>query len=422
MKFLLPLSPLLAAAGILLAGNGLQGTLIALRSAHEGFDASLIGLMGTGYYAGFMLSCLFTARLIRAVGHIRVFSGLAAIAASASLTMVLWLDPVAWVGLRFISGFCFAGLFMVIESWLNASVDNAHRAGTLSVYRMVDLAAVTGSQFLLPVFGAYGFAIFAIAAIMTCLSLVPISLMDRTAPKPPDEFRFSIASIWAISPLACLGCITIGMTNSTFRLMGPIYASDIGFDTTGVATFMSAGIIGGAVLQLPLGWLSDRLDRRWVLIIATLGAAAAGFVLSYAAGTSHSMALTGIFMFGAFALPLYSLSAAHANDRAERGTVCHCGGRAELLLLTGRNDRTVCGRTGIVNLRAGLLLHLHQHRASEPCRRDFVENDSASDTGHEGEEAVCDTAQNVSCDVSPGPQGRKQGPAQEQLTVFSTID
>ena len=131
MSFILPLSPLLAAAGILLAGNGLQGTLIALRSAHEGFDPSLIGLMGTGYYAGFMLSCLFSARLIRAVGHIRVFSGLAAIAASASLTMVLWLDPVAWIGLRFVSGFCFAGLFMVIESWLNASVDNAHRASTL---------------------------------------------------------------------------------------------------------------------------------------------------------------------------------------------------------------------------------------------------------------------------------------------------
>ena len=319
MKFLLPLSPLLAAAAILLAGNGLQGTLIALRSSHEAFDPSLIGLMGTGYYAGFMVSCLFSARLIRAVGHIRVFSGLASIAASASLTMVLWLDPFAWIGLRFVSGFCFAGLFMVIESWLNASVDNAHRASTLSVYRMVDLAAVTGSQFLLPIVGAYGFAIFAIAAIMTSLSLVPISLMDRTAPKPPDEFRFSIASIWAISPLACFGCITIGMTNSTFRLMGPIYASEIGFDTTGIATFMSAGIVGGAVLQLPLGWLSDRLDRRWVLIIATLGAAASGFLLSSMAGTSHTLALAGIFMFGAFALPLYSLSAAHANDRAKPG-------------------------------------------------------------------------------------------------------
>ncbi|MGB7206122.1 MAG: MFS transporter [Anderseniella sp.] len=319
MKHLLPLSPLLMAAGILLAGNGLQGTLIALRSAHEGFDASLIGLMGTGYYAGFLVSCLTCTRLIRAVGHIRVFSGLAAIAASSSLTMVLWLDPVVWIFLRFISGFCFAGLFMVIESWLNASVDNQHRASTLSVYRMVDLAAVTGSQFLLPLFGAYGFAIFAIAAIMTCLSLVPISLVDRSSPKPPEEFRFSIKSIWAISPIACFGCITIGLTNSTFRLMGPIYASEIGLDTAGVATFMSAGIIGGAVLQLPLGWMSDRLDRRWVLVIATLGAAASGFLLSYAAGTSHSLAITGIFMFGAFALPLYSLSAAHANDHANPG-------------------------------------------------------------------------------------------------------
>jgi len=319
MKSLLPLSPLLAAAAILLAGNGLQGTLIALRSAHEGFDASLIGLMGTGYYAGFLVSCLLSTGLIRAVGHIRVFAALAAIAASASLTMVIWLDPYAWIFLRFISGFCFAGLFMVIESWLNASVDNANRARTLSIYRIVDLAAVTGSQFLLPVFGAYGFAIFAIAAILTCLSLVPISLMDRSSPKPPDEFKFSIKSIWAISPIACFGCITIGLTNSTFRLMGPIYASDIGFDTTGIATFMSAGIIGGAVLQIPLGWLSDRLDRRWVLIIATLGASAAGFLLSWAAGTSHSLALTGIFMFGAFALPLYSLSAAHANDHAKPG-------------------------------------------------------------------------------------------------------
>ena len=319
MKSLLPLSPLLAAAAILLGGNGLQGTLIALRAGQEGFDASLIGLMGTGYYGGFLLSCLFTTRLIRAVGHIRVFAGLAAIASSAALTMVLWVEPVSWIGLRFISGYCFAGLFMVIESWLNASVTNETRARTLSIYRLVDLAAVTGSQFLLPVFGAQGFAIFAVMAILTTLSLVPISLMDRSSPELPAESRFSVKAVWAISPLACIGCITIGLTNSTFRLMGPLYASEIGFDTAGVATFISAGIVGGAVLQLPLGWLSDRLDRRWVLIIATLGAAGAGFLLSWAGSQSHNMALIGIFLFGCFALPLYSLSAAHANDHAGPG-------------------------------------------------------------------------------------------------------
>jgi MFS family permease len=319
MKALLPLSPLLAAAAILLAGNGLQGTLITLRAGQEGFGASLIGLMGAGYYAGFLLSCLFTARLIRAVGHIRVFAGLAAIAASVSLLLVLWIDPFGWIVLRFLAGYCFAGLFMVIESWLNASVTNQARARTLSVYRMVDLAAVTGSQFLLPAFGAGGFSIFAIMAILMCMSLVPVSLMDRSSPTPPEDVKFSMSAVWAISPLACIGCITIGLTNSTFRLMGPLYASEIGFDTTGVATFMSAGIVGGAALQIPFGWLSDRLDRRWVLIVATLGASASGLLLSWYGSTSQWAALAGIFLFGAFALPLYSLSAAHANDHAKPG-------------------------------------------------------------------------------------------------------
>ncbi len=319
MNSLRSLSPLLAAAAILLAGNGLQGTLITLRAGMEGFDAVLIGLMGAGYYGGFLLSCLFTARLIRAVGHIRVFAGFAAIAASVSLTMVLWIEPVTWIVLRFLAGYCFAGLFMVIDSWINASVSNEARARTLSVYRMLDLAAVTGSQFLLPVFGAGGFSIFAIMAILTCLSLVPVSLMDRSSPALPDETKFSIKGVWAISPLACIGCITIGLTNSTFRLMGPLYASEIGFDTTGVATFMAAGIIGGAALQLPLGWLSDRFDRRWILVVATSGAAASGLLLSYYGGQSQFLAMAGIFLFGAFALPLYSLSAAHANDRAKPG-------------------------------------------------------------------------------------------------------
>lgn len=319
MTSLLSLSPLIAAAAILLAGNGLQGTLIALRAGEEGFDASLIGLMGGGYYVGFLLSCLFTARLIRAVGHIRVFAGLAAIAASTALGMVLWVEPISWIGLRFISGYCFAGLFMVVESWLNASVSNEARARTLSIYRMVDLAAVTGSQFLLPVFGTSGFEIFAIMAIFFTLSMVPVSLMDRSKPELPTVAKFSVKAVWAISPIACIGCITIGLTNSTFRLMGPLYASEVGFDTAGVATFISAGIVGGAALQIPLGWMSDRLDRRWVLILATLGAAASGLFISWTASSSQFMALVGIFLFGAFALPLYSLSAAHANDHAKEG-------------------------------------------------------------------------------------------------------
>jgi MFS family permease len=316
---LAPLLPLLSAAFILLAGNGLQGTLIALRAAHEGFDPALVGFMGTGYFAGYIVSCLVTARFIRAVGHIRVFAALAATAAAGTLMLVLWVDPYVWILLRFGMGFCFAGLFMVIESWLNAHAASTDRGRVLSIYRIIDLAAVTGAQFLLPVFGPSGFTLFAIMAMMACLSLVPVSLADRSNPKPPDEFKFSLGSIWAISPLACLGCVTIGLTNSAFRLIGPLFGQIMGLDTAGVALFIAAGIVGGATLQLPLGWLSDRYDRRWVLIAATTGASLAGLFLSQVAGSSQFLLTVGIFFFGAFSLPLYSLSAAHANDRANPG-------------------------------------------------------------------------------------------------------
>ncbi|MGI9464859.1 MAG: MFS transporter, partial [Aestuariivirgaceae bacterium] len=228
-------------------------------------------------------------------------------------------EPLTWIVLRFVMGFCFSGLFMAIESWLNEASANQDRARVLSIYRVVDLCVVTGSQFLLPLFGVGSFAIFAIAAIMISLSLVPVSLADRSSPKPPEQVKFDLKTIWAISPLACLGCITIGLTNSAFRTIGPLFATDAGLDTADVAIFMSAGIICGAVLQYPLGWMSDRLDRRYVFIAATLGAAAAGLFLSRIAGNDQALLNFGIFAFGAFSLPLYSLSAAHANDRAKAG-------------------------------------------------------------------------------------------------------
>ena len=314
-----PLVPLLLAAAILLAGNGLQGTLVALRATSEGFSPSLIGFMGAAYFGGFMLSCVWTAHLIRAVGHIRVFAALASVTAAGSLALVLIIDPYAWMVLRFAMGFAFAGVFMVIESWLNESAGNRDRGRVLSIYRLVDLAAVTGAQFLLPVFGTDGFEIFAIMAIFFCLSLVPVSLSESSKPKAPDSFKFDLGAIWRISPLACVGCLTIGLTNSAFRLIGPLYAGEMGLDVTGIAIFMSAGIVGGAVLQFPLGMLSDRFDRRWTLILATGGAALAGLFLNFFAGSEPNLLYFGAFVFGAFALPLYSLSAAHANDRAQKG-------------------------------------------------------------------------------------------------------
>ncbi len=319
MASLRSLVPLLTAAAILLAGNGLIGTAIALRAAQEGFSPITIGLLGAAYFCGFIASCFFAAKLIRAVGHIRVFAALSAIASASVLALVLMIDPVAWTIARFVMGFCFAGLFMVVESWINASVHNDDRGRVLSIYRIVDLGAVTSTQFLLPIVGTEGPNLFIVIGMFLCLSMVPISLSDRSRPQPPEQVKLDLRAVWLISPLACIGAITIGLTNSAFRLVGPLYANEMGLDVTEVATFMSAGILGGAALQYPMGYLSDRLDRRLILLIATLGAAGSGMFLGGISGENPLLIYVGIFFFGAFALPLFSLSAAHANDRAKDG-------------------------------------------------------------------------------------------------------
>lgn len=309
-----PLIPLLIAAGILLAGNGVQGSLITLRGAEEGFSAEFIGSLGSIYFAGFLVGCYVITPILKKVGHIRAFASFAALAAASTILLVLVIEPISWLVLRFLMGICFSALFTTTESWLNAGATQENRGRILSIYRLVDLGAVTMAQYMLPVFGIGGFTIFGVLAIMISLSLVPVSLGDRSKPKAPTSFSFDLRRAFAISPIACLGCISIGLTTSAFRLVGPLYAREIGFTVTDVATFMSAGILGGAVLQYPLGVLSDRLDRRIALLVATIGAVGAGFYLATFAGTEPLLNYIGIFVFGAFALPLYSLSAAHAND------------------------------------------------------------------------------------------------------------
>lgn len=319
MSTLRPLIPLLIAAGILLGGNGLQGTLIALRGAMEGFSPATIGFMGTAYFAGFLIGCIAITRIMRDVGHVRAFSALAAIASAGTLMLVLVVDPVMWSAVRFATGFCFAGLFTIMESWLNSGVGNKDRARVLALYRIIDIGSVTGAQFLIPVFGPGGFTIFAIMSIMITLSLVPVSLGDRSNPTAPEEVKLDIARVWRISPLGCIGCVAVGVTNSAFRTLSPVYAEGIGMTVADVVTFVSVGIIGGALIQYPLGHLSDLWDRRKVLLLTTTGAMLAALALVFLAGTGPLANFGLVFIFGSFAMPLYSLSAAHANDRAGSG-------------------------------------------------------------------------------------------------------
>jgi MFS family permease len=319
MMSIRPLIPLLVAAGILLAGNGLQGTLIALRGQAEGFSPALIGLMGTAYFAGFFVGCVAITRMLRAVGHIRCFAALAALAASGTLMLVLVVDPVMWVVMRFTVGFCFAGLFTTIESWINSSVGNESRARALALYRIVDLGAVTVSQFMIPLFGTDGFLIFGLMGIMITLSMVPVALGDRSNPEAPAEISLDLKGVWLLSPLACLGCLAAGLSNSAFRLVGPIYAQGIGMSVADIAIFISLGVIGGVLLQYPLGSLSDRWDRRKVLLITSAGAMISALALAFLAGSDRYANFGLALLFSCFAMPIYSLAAAHGNDFAGKG-------------------------------------------------------------------------------------------------------
>jgi MFS family permease len=318
LKVMMPLVPLLLAASMLLGGNGLQATVLSLRGADEGFTTAIIGLLGTGYFAGYIIGCFVNPWLVRQVGHIRVFAALAALVAAGTLGYLLWVNPWYWVSIRFMCGFCFAGLFAVMESWLNASSGNENRARVFSIYRVVDLTCVAAGQYLMPLFGVEGFLIFIAMAMLTCFSVIPVALFDRSNPSLPETFHVNPRSIWKISPIACVGCIAIGLTNTGFRLIGPLHVQAIGLSLTQIATFLSVAIFGAALLQFPLGHLSDRLNRRVALMVSSSGAALAAFFLAFSPKIAF-YAYLGSFFYGALSLPLYSLLAAHAYDRASRG-------------------------------------------------------------------------------------------------------
>ncbi|MFS8123850.1 MFS transporter [Rhizobium sp. BR 250] len=319
MSQIRPLIPLLVTAGILIGGNGLQGTYIALRGLSEGFSASTIGLISAAYSIGFALGCISVTQLMRRIGHIRTFATMAAVASAASIAMPLVIHPVFWMLMRFVIGIAVACLFAVIESWINAQVTNSNRARTLSVYRFVDLGSVTLAQYIIPIAGIGGPVVFSLIAMALSLSLVPISLADKSNPTPPKQIPFNLFAVWRISPLAVVGCVAVGLSMAAFRNMGPIYAEQIGMSVTAIATFMSAGIIGGVVLQYPLGVYSDRYDRRIIILATTAGSVIVGLFLAFFAGTDEWSNIVGVFVFGAFALPLYSLSSAHGNDHAKEG-------------------------------------------------------------------------------------------------------
>jgi MFS family permease len=327
---------LLLGFGLMQMGNTFQGTLLSIRGGIEGFTPAQIGAVGSGFWAGIVIGSLRCGKWIQKIGHIRAFLALGAIASTAPLVHLLAVHPTSWVVARALTGFCFAGLFMVVESWLNSAATEQTRGQILSVYGMTGLLAGIVGQLLLPAANPAGFRPFCTITIIIAIASVPIALTRAAAPTHEGAGpRINLRQLYQQSPFGLVAAFLCGVTTSAFFTLGPIFAQRRGLDTVGVAVFMACGTLGGFLLTWPLGWLSDRLDRRVAIIGAAVTAAVTLLII---VGVVPKQAPRWILylcvaIFGGTIVPTYSVVMAHVNDSVGEGEFVAASGG--LLIVQG---------------------------------------------------------------------------------------
>lgn len=314
---ILSISSLLMGMSMPLIGNSLQGTLIAIRAVGETFSANAIGIMASGYFFGFVVGTLVTSYLIERAGHIRGFTALASLASAAALGHIIIIDPVAWTIFRAISGFCFAGIYMVIESWLNERATNETRGQVLAAYMIVNLMSLTVGQFLISFADPLGYVLFCIVSILVSIAIIPVSITRTIAPIPQKPKPLPIRRLFSISPLGFIGCLAYGLAMGAFWGLAPVFAGQVGLDVNGVALFMSLCILGGGLMQWPMGWLSDHFDRRLVLTFASFIGGGMSLLVATGGIIKPDMLPYLALIFGASTFPIYAVTVSHANDYVE---------------------------------------------------------------------------------------------------------
>lgn len=311
----LPLWALFFGIALLLAGNGLQGTLLGVVAEDEGFSGAVTGLVMTAYYGGFLIGSASAERFITKVGHVRTFAALASLSSIAILVHGLYVEPVTWATMRFLTGFSFAGLYVVAESWLNRATDNTFRGALLAVYMIITHAGLALGQVLMNLAPTGGLVLYVVSSIVISGALIPILLSSAPQPHAAMEVdRLTLPRLFKTSPLGVAGCFTAGLANGIILGMAAVYARRAGLDVAGISMFVAAIMVGGAAFQYPVGKLSDRFDRRYV-IIAVAGAVTitAGLFVPAAGFGALALSVVG-FLAGGLALTLYPLSLAHTND------------------------------------------------------------------------------------------------------------
>ncbi len=301
---------------LLMIGNGLQGTLLGVRGEIEGFSTYQMSIVMSAYFVGFLGGSRMAPEMIRRVGHVRVFAALASFISAVLILYPTFTDPWAWTVGRVVIGFCFSGVYVTAESWLNNAATNETRGKALSLYMMVQMVGIVAAQGFLVVADPSGFILFVIPSVLVSISFAPILLSITPTPAFDRIKPMTLRQIMRVSPLGCVGMFLLGGVFASQFGMAAVYGAQAGLGLGQIAIFVSSFYIGATLLQFPLGWLSDGMDRRLlIMIVAAVGGA--GAILAMIAGGSFTILLAAAFLIGGMSNPLYSLLIAYTNDFLE---------------------------------------------------------------------------------------------------------
>jgi MFS family permease len=315
-----PVAALMLGVFLATAGSGPLTTLVSLRLETATVDRITIGAVMAAYFAGLTLGSLFAFRVVLRAGHIRAFAAFASVLSAAALAYPLAAHPLPWATLRLVEGFCMAGVFICVESWLNDRATAATRGTILAFYMMCLYLGQASGQFLLGLDeGAGGFRVFIIVSMLLSLAVLPVALTRMAPPPLPDVSALSARRLYAASPLGVTGAVASGLILGSLFSLGPIFAREAGgFDNSEAARFMSVLIFGGVLLQWPLGRLSDAFDRRRVIVGTLAALTLVSTAIPAMVALGEVALLAGAALFGGFAFALYPLCVAHTNDHLAR--------------------------------------------------------------------------------------------------------
>lgn len=317
MRMLISFAALFLSVVFVQLGSGGVAPLDALSGLGLGFSKAEVGMLGSAHFMGFFIGCWWAPRMMGDVGHARAFAVFTAMGTIGIAAHMMAVNPIAWSLLRILTGLSVAGCYTVIEAWLQASVTNETRGRAMGVYRVVDVGASLGAQLMIGVLTPSAYESYNLLAILCCAALLPLSLTRSAQPQVPAAPRLRPGLAWRLSPLAAAGVVVTGITGAAYRFVGPVYAAELGLSLDQIAAFLAVYVLGGWIAQLPVGWLADRFDRRFVLIGLSLGAIAASVLTMAVAGAGSQMIYLAAGLFGFTTMPIYSVSAAHAHDFAQ---------------------------------------------------------------------------------------------------------